>query len=117
MRYVLVATMLCFMALLSPRESSAQASKRLKDLSGEDAQKKSWDQVDKINREADGTRSRNEQARKSAGLDNKKHTGGNVTKRHVLPEAGKSRASIREGRKSGSPNQGHPPKKKSGPDQ
>lgn len=112
MRCVLAAIMLCFMALLSPQESSAQASKRLKDLSGEDAQKKSWDQVDKINREADGTRNRNEQARTSGGLDKRKTTGGNVTKRHVLPDAKWSDARKSEGKKSDTQKQKSPPKKK-----
>lgn len=105
-RYVFVM-MLGIFLLLSPQDAAAQAGKRLKEKSLADPQKESWEQVDKINREADGTRSRNEQARKSAGLDKKKYTGGNVTKSHVLPNAKKSDA-----KKSDTKKRESPPKKK-----
>ncbi len=68
--------------------ASSQASKRIGDRAPKsDPQKDSWNQVDKINRETDGTRSRNAQARKAGKLDEKKYTGGNITKNHVLPKS------------------------------
>jgi hypothetical protein len=112
LRHVLTMVMLGVLVLACPQDSPAQAGKKLKEKAAEDAQKKSWEQVDQINRETDGTRSRNEQARKSAGLDKKKYTGGNVTKRHVLPETKKSDTKKADAKKSDSKKQKAPQKKK-----
>lgn len=109
MRYMFVAMVLGFVVLACSHEAVAQASKKLKDRP-EDAQQKSWEQVDRINREGDATRSRNEQARKSAGLDKKKYTGGSVTKRHVLPERKKSETRQPDEKKHQSKKKPTPPK-------
>lgn len=89
LRYAFTVVALGVVFLLNPEVGSAQASKKLKEKQAANPQKESWDQVDKINREADGTRSRNARARKAGKLDEKKYTGGKVTRRHVLPDAPK----------------------------
>lgn len=112
LRYVLIVLMLGIVVLATPQELPAQATKRLKEKSTEDAQKKSWEQVDRVNRESDGSRSRYEQSRKSAGLDKKKYTGGNITKRQVLPERKKSEIKKSDTQKSDAKKQKSTPKKK-----
>ncbi|MFN0157376.1 MAG: hypothetical protein ACKVRP_04805 [Bacteroidota bacterium] len=92
LRYAFAMVVVGVLFLLTPDVTSAQASKRLKEKQTTNPQKESWDQVDKINREADGTRSRNDQARKAGKIDKKGHTGGKITKRHVLPTTPKSTA-------------------------
>lgn len=92
LRYSFAVVIFAALFALNPEDANAQASKRLKQNQTANPQKESWDQVDKINRGAEGSRSRNEQARKAGKLDEKKYTGGTITKRHVLPTAPKSTA-------------------------
>ena len=87
MHKTLVATALCAGILVGYQSSLAQATKRLKEKSETAAQQKSWEQVDKINHEADGTRARREQALKQG--DQKRYTGGNITKSSVFPKSRK----------------------------
>jgi len=67
--------------------SPAQATKKLKEKSEAAAQQKSWEQVDRINGEADATRARREQAQQQG--DKKRYTGGNITKSSVFPKSRK----------------------------
>lgn len=90
LRCMLTAAVLGAMILVTPGESPGQATKKLKEKTSEDAAKKSWEQVDQINKDTDGTRGRYEKSRKSAGLDKKGVTGGRVTMRHILPEVNKA---------------------------
>jgi len=91
--------------LLNPQDASAQASKALeKKPIGSSSQQNSWDQVDRINKESDGTRSRYYQSRESAGLNKKGYTGGRITRSSVFPTSRKIKAT---------PNKSKPvPKKK-----
>ncbi len=90
LRNTLVALVIGLLFIVGSESSLSQASKRLGDRAPKsDPQKDAWNQVDKINRETDGTKSRNAQARKAGKLDEKKYTGGKVTKRHVLPSTPK----------------------------
>lgn len=63
-------------------QASKQLEKRTKDL--QNTQQKSWEQVDKINKEADGTKSRYQQSREASGL-NKQKKGYDVTKHGIVP--------------------------------
>ena len=89
-RYAFAVVLVGVMFLLSPQTVSAQASKRLeKKPVGASSQQNSWEQVDKINNEADGTRARHNQSRQSAGLNKRGYTGGKITASHVFPKTSK----------------------------
>lgn len=74
---------------LSPQGAPAQASKYLEQKPAGASQQNSWQQVDKINREADGTQARYSQSRESAGLTTKGYTGGKITTSSVFPKSAK----------------------------
>ncbi len=63
---VFVSIVLCISGVSKPAmaQASQQAGKALKDA--ESAQQKSWEQVDRINREADNTSARLNQSKQSA---------------------------------------------------
>ncbi len=88
-RIAFAATGLCVLLLVGYQSSPAQATKKLKEKSEAAAQQKSWEQVDKINHEADATRARREQALQQG--DKKRYTGGNITTSSVFPKSPKSK--------------------------
>ena len=88
-RNAFVAIAFCVLFVLGLQSAPAQATKKLKEKSETAAQQKSWDQVDKINGEADATRARREQAQRQG--DQKRYTGGNITKSSVFPKSPKQK--------------------------
>jgi len=96
-RYLIAMAAVSIFLLLSPQPVSAQASKRLeKKPVGSSSQQDSWEQVDRINRESDGTKSRYNQSRESAGLNKKGYTGGKITTSSVFPKTSKPKAAPRQ---------------------
>jgi uncharacterized membrane protein YhiD involved in acid resistance len=79
---IMASVILCL--LLGTRQVTAQASEQLKQKTKEmeSAQKKSWQQVDEINKEADNTRARLQQARQS-GEDAKDQPGYTTKKTQI----------------------------------
>ena len=90
LRNTFVTSALCVTIVAGYQASPAQATKKLKEKSETAAQQKSWEQVDKINHEADATRARREQAQQQG--DRKRYTGGNITTSSVFPKPPKSKA-------------------------
>jgi len=92
-RYAIAMAAVGIFLLLSPQDATAQASKKLeKKPVGASSQQNSWEQVDKINNAADGTRARYNQSRQSAGLNKRGYTGGKITTSSVFPKASKPKA-------------------------
>ncbi len=87
LRNTFIASALCVAIVVGYQTSPAQATKKLKEKSETAAQQKSWEQVDKINGEADATRARREQAQRQG--DQKRYTGGNITKSSIFPKSRK----------------------------
>lgn len=90
LRYAFFVTVLGVAFLLGSQCSSAQASKRLEGKQVASPPQNSWDQVDQINREADRTRARHDQARQAGGLNQKGYTGGNIKASSLFPKAPKT---------------------------
>lgn len=79
--FVVAACMLSGVCV-SYAQATKQLEKRTKNL--QNSEKKSWEQVDQINKESDRTKSRYQQGREAGGL-NKHKKGYDVTKHGIVP--------------------------------
>ena len=93
-RFAVVAAALLF--LIGSQDARAQASRYLEKKQPGNPQQNSWDQVDRINRESDGTKSRYNQSRQQAGLNKKGYTGGKITTSSIFPKTSKQKATPRK---------------------
>lgn len=91
----LFVTAVCLLIVIAYSPTHAQATKKLGERTATSAQQKSWEQVDKINRETDATKSRYQQAQRS-GIDKRKYTGGNITKSSIFPRTPKAKPSTKK---------------------
>jgi hypothetical protein len=90
------AVLLCLS--FGSKQATGQASEQLKQKTKEmeSAQKKSWQQVDEINKEADNTRARLQQARQS-GEDAKDRSGYTVKKTQIGTKSAYKKAKPHKG--------------------
>lgn len=78
----MIGACLFFDINVSYSQASKQLEKRTKDL--QNSEKKTWEQVDQINRESDNSKARYQQGRKAGKLDKHKK-GYDVTKHGIVP--------------------------------
>jgi len=92
----MAAVLLCLS--LGSKQATGQASEQLKQKTKEmeSAQKKSWQQVDEINNEADNTRARLQQARQG-GEDAKDRSGYTVKKTQIGTKSAYKKAKPHKG--------------------